>query len=51
MESGVVQLIVEHVCIAMATHRHSSAVTVWASKVLANSSSNGKHDIHVMDEA
>lgn len=42
MESGVVQLIVEHVCIALATHGRSSAVTVWAAKCLASSSSNGE---------
>lgn len=41
MESGVVQLIVEHVCIAMATHGRSAAVAVWAAKVLSNSSANG----------
>lgn len=41
MESGVVQLIVEHVCISMATHSQCARVALWAAKALANSSSNG----------
>lgn len=41
MESGVVQLVVEHVCIAMATHGRSASVAVWAAKTLSNSSANG----------
>ena len=42
MESGVVQLMVEHVCIAMATHSREAPVALWAAKALANASTNGK---------
>ena len=43
MESGVVQLMVEHVCIAIATHGRNPQVAVWTGKALANSASNGEH--------
>lgn len=42
MESGVVQLMVEHVCIAMATHGQEARVVLWAAKAFANASSNGE---------
>ena len=42
MESGVVQLMVERVCTAMATCGRDPAVAVWAAKALANSAENGK---------
>ena len=42
MESGVVQLMVEHVCIAMATHGQEAEVAVWGAKALANSAPNGE---------
>ena len=42
MESGVVQLMVEHVCIAMATHSQSAQVALWTGKALANSAPNGE---------
>lgn len=46
MESGVVQLMVEQVCIAMATHCREAQVVLWAAKALASASPNG--EIHVL---
>lgn len=40
MESGVVQLMVERVCTAMATCGRDPAVAVWAAKALANAAEN-----------
>ena len=42
VESGVMQLIVEHVTVAMTTHSHDDHVTTWAAKVFANAADNGK---------
>ena len=42
MESGVVQLMVERVCTAMATCGRDPAVAVWAAKALANAAENGE---------
>lgn len=39
----MVQLMVEHVCIAMATQGQSAEVIEWAAKALANSSANGTY--------
>ena len=41
MESGVVQLMVEHVCIAMVTQGQSAEVIEWAAKALAHAAPNG----------
>lgn len=42
MESSVVQLMVEQVCVAMAMHSREAGVILWATKALANASPNGK---------
>ena len=36
------QLIVEHTAFAMTTQSHDNHVTLWAAKVFANASDNGK---------
>ena len=41
IESGVMQLIVEHTAFAMTTQSRDSHVTLWAAKVFANASDNG----------
>ena len=43
MESGVVQLVVEQVCAAMATVSHNSHVTTWACKVFSHAASNSEY--------
>ena len=42
IESGVMQLIVEHTAFAMTTQSHDNHVTLWAAKVFANASDNGR---------
>jgi hypothetical protein len=46
IESGMMQLILEHTAFAMTTQSHDNHVTLWAAKVFANASDNGKC-IHV----
>ena len=41
VESGVMQLIVEHTAVAMTTQPNDDHVTIWAAKVFANASENG----------
>lgn len=48
MESGVVQLMVEHVCIAMVTHGQSAEVILWAAKALSNSAANGMSCVSII---
>ena len=42
VESGVMQLIVEHATVAMTTQSDDNHVTTWAAKVFANAANNGK---------
>ena len=42
IESGVMQLIVEHVAIAMETMSHDPDVAHWGCKVLAHAAGNGE---------
>ena len=42
IESGVMQLIVEHVAITMETMSHDPHVTHWGCKVFAHAASNGE---------
>ena len=41
IESGVMQLIVEHVVVAMTTQPHNDHVTVWGAKAFSNAADNG----------
>lgn len=42
IESGVMQLIVEHVAITMETMSHDPHVIHWGCKVFAHAASNGE---------